>query len=252
MTSHSDSLNSKTVSNAAAPQTWSIAVLPGDGIGPEVVAEGVKVLRAVAAKLTGVEFQLTEYPVGAAEYLRNGNPLPEKAFAACEKADAVLLGAMGLPSVRWPNGKEMTPQIDLREKLDLYNGVRPIRLYHDSAHAAEKIQRGRNRFRASCARAPRGFFPRGSPSRRRSGRSLRRDAHHARGRGAHLPRGVWHRAETPQAAHAGGQGERAALDGFFPRSVRRNREGISRRAGQSHLCGCRRAVSRATPADASM
>ena len=58
-------------------------------------------------------FTLSEHPAGAAEYLRNGNPLPESSFAACEQADAILLGAMGLPSVRWPDGKEMTPQIDL-------------------------------------------------------------------------------------------------------------------------------------------
>lgn len=111
---------------------WEIAVLPGDGIGPEVMAEGVRVLRAVEAVTTGVAFKLTEHPVGAAEYLRNGNPLPEKSFAACAQADAILLGAMGLPNIRWPDGKEMTPQIDLRERLDLYNGVRPIKLYHES------------------------------------------------------------------------------------------------------------------------
>jgi 3-isopropylmalate dehydrogenase len=109
---------------------FQIAVLPGDGIGPEVVAESVRVLREIESHLEGVAFQLTEYPVGAAEYLRNGDPLPDVAFEACRSADAVLLGAMGLPEVRWPNGKEMTPQIDLRERLDLYAGVRPIRLYH--------------------------------------------------------------------------------------------------------------------------
>jgi 3-isopropylmalate dehydrogenase len=113
-------------------QVWDITVLPGDGIGPEVMVEGLKVLAAVESLLTGVEFKLSHHPVGAAEYLRNGNPLPEKTFAACEQADAILLGAMGLPSVRWPDGKEMTPQIDLRERLDLYNGVRPIKLYHES------------------------------------------------------------------------------------------------------------------------
>jgi 3-isopropylmalate dehydrogenase len=112
-------------------RTWRIAVLPGDGIGTEVMAEGLKVLHAVAARLKDVAFALSEHPVGAAEYLRHGNPLPESSFAACEQADAILLGAMGLPSVRWPDGKEMTPQIDLRERLDLYNGVRPIRLYHE-------------------------------------------------------------------------------------------------------------------------
>lgn len=113
------------------PRVWNIAVLPGDGIGGEVMAEAVKVLEAASAKLTGVSFKLNEHPVGAAEYLKNGNPLPDSSFAACEEADAILLGAMGLPDVRWPDGKEMTPQIDLRERLDLYNGVRPIRLYHE-------------------------------------------------------------------------------------------------------------------------
>jgi len=112
-------------------RAWNIAVLPGDGIGPEVMTEGVKVLDAVAGLMSGIRFKLTEHPAGAAEYLRNGSPLPESSFAACEQADAILLGAMGLPSVRWPDGKEMTPQIDLRERLDLYNGVRPIRLYHE-------------------------------------------------------------------------------------------------------------------------
>jgi 3-isopropylmalate dehydrogenase len=122
----------RVAADDAAGQAWSIAVLPGDGIGPEVVAEGVKVLRAVAARLTGIDFTLTEHAVGAAEFLRNGDPLPESAFRGCREADAVLLGAMGLPSVRWPSGKEMTPQIDLRERLDLYCGLRPIRLYHES------------------------------------------------------------------------------------------------------------------------
>ena len=109
---------------------FQIAVLPGDGIGPDVVAESIRVLRAVESQLTDVSFNLTEYPVGAEEYLRNGDPLPDAAFEACRTADAVLLGAMGLPEVRWPNGKEMTPQIDLRERLDLYAGVRPVRLNH--------------------------------------------------------------------------------------------------------------------------
>jgi len=121
---------------------FSIAVLPGDGIGSEVMAEGVRVLRAVEALLRGVTFGLSEHPVGAAEYLRNGSPLPESSFEACEKADAILLGAMGLPSVRWPDGKEMTPQIDLRERLDLYNGVRPIRLYHELHSPLKKYRAG--------------------------------------------------------------------------------------------------------------
>ncbi len=112
------------------PSTFNIALLPGDGIGPDVTAEAVKVLRAVEPLLSDVRFEMTEHAVGVAEYLENGNPLPEKAIEACRQSDAVLLGAMGLPSVRWPDGKEMTPQIDLREIFSLYNGVRPIYLYH--------------------------------------------------------------------------------------------------------------------------
>ena len=111
---------------------FKVAILGGDGIGPEVVAEGVKVLRAVEALLSGVQFDLVEHSVGAGEFLRRGDPLPPSTLERIREADAVLLGAMGLPSVRWPNGVEMTPQIDIREQLDLFNGVRPIRLFHET------------------------------------------------------------------------------------------------------------------------
>jgi len=110
---------------------FKIAILGGDGIGPEVVAEGVKVLRAVEALLSGVQFDLVEHSVGASEFLRSGDPLPPATLDRIREADAVLLGAMGLPSVRWPSGVEMTPQIDIREQLDLFNGIRPIRLFHE-------------------------------------------------------------------------------------------------------------------------
>ena len=116
---------------------YHLAVLPGDGIGPEVIAAAVEVLQAVATRLEDVTFRLEEIAVGAAEYLRNGDPLPASAVERCRACDAILLGAMGLPDVRWPSGVEMTPQIDLREKLDLYNGVRPIKLHH-AAHTPLK------------------------------------------------------------------------------------------------------------------
>src|SRR5262249_26370877 len=67
---------------------------------------------------------------GAEEYLRNGDPLPEATFEQLKKFDAILLGAMGLPGVRWPDGVEMAPQLDLRERLELYCGMRPVYLYH--------------------------------------------------------------------------------------------------------------------------
>ncbi len=109
---------------------YQITVLSGDGIGPEVTREAVQVLQVVAEKIGGFRFDFHEESVGAHEYVRRGDPLPEPAFESCRGADAVLLGAMGLPDVRWPDGKEMTPQLDLREKLDLYCGLRPIYLFH--------------------------------------------------------------------------------------------------------------------------
>ena len=105
---------------------YEIAVLKGDGIGPEVIDEALKVLRA----LVSPKFSFREYPCGAKCFLETGNPLPSETIEGCRKADAVLLGAMGLPDVRWPDGTEMRPQIDLRIQLDLFAGVRPIYLYN--------------------------------------------------------------------------------------------------------------------------
>lgn len=122
--------------------TFDIVNLPGDGIGPEVMAEAVRVLRAVEARTCGTRFAVRGYPAGAAEYLRAGDPLPARTLDACRQADAVLLGAMGLPEVRWPDGREMAPQIDLREQLDLYCGLRPVRLYHAADTPLKRYQAG--------------------------------------------------------------------------------------------------------------
>lgn len=123
-------------------KTFRIALLPGDGIGPEVIDEAVKVLLAAAGRLSQTRFELTTLPAGAGEYLKSGNPLPDSTFAQLAQFDAILLGAMGLPDVRWPNGTEMAPQVDLRERLDLYNGLRPIRLYHANHTPLKKYQAG--------------------------------------------------------------------------------------------------------------
>ncbi len=109
-------------------KVYEIAVLKGDGIGPEVVDQAVEVLE-VLEKKGGPACRFETYPCGAGCYLEQGDPLPETTLKACRQADAVLLGAMGLPHVRWPDGTEMRPQVDLRFKLDLYAGVRPIYLY---------------------------------------------------------------------------------------------------------------------------
>ena len=124
-------------------KVFRIAVLPGDGIGPEVIAEAVRTLRAVEQELEGVSFELKEFSVGAGTFLQCGNPLPPETLEACKQQDAILLGAMGLPSVRWPNGLEMAPQVDLREQLDLYCGLRPFYLYQADLSPLKGMEDGR-------------------------------------------------------------------------------------------------------------
>ena len=144
---------------------FSIAVLPGDGIGPEVVAEAVRVLQAVGAGWDKTTLSFHEHPVGAGEYVRNGDPLPQTTFDACVACDAVLFGAAGLPDVRWPDGKEVVPQIDLRERLELYGGLRPIRLYHANDSPLKRYNAGEIDF-VIVRESTEGLF---------SGRSLKQD-----------------------------------------------------------------------------
>ena len=77
-------------------QKYTIALLPGDGIGPEVIKEAVKVLGALEKSL-GLELALNEVPVGGAAYEIDGHPLPADTLNAAQEADAVLLGAVGGP-----------------------------------------------------------------------------------------------------------------------------------------------------------
>lgn len=104
-----------------------IAVLPGDGIGPEVMRPALEVLRKVEAK-AGLSFRFTEAQAGANNYLATGVSIAESTIRLCEAADAILLGACGLPTVRYPDDTEIAPQIELRMHFDLYAGVRPARL----------------------------------------------------------------------------------------------------------------------------
>lgn len=105
-----------------------IVVLPGDGIGAEVMECALSVLEAVRRRLPGVALDLVHLNAGAGTYLETGSALPDGVIEAIEGADCVLLGAMGLPDVRYPDGTEIIPQIELRMIFGLYAGVRPIRL----------------------------------------------------------------------------------------------------------------------------
>jgi len=111
-----------------------IAVLPGDGVGPEVVAEAVKVLRALGE----LKLDLHEAPVGGAGYDASGDPLPEATLALAKKADAVLFGAVGdakydsLPREKRPEQAILT----LRKELDLFANLRPASVFPELADAS--------------------------------------------------------------------------------------------------------------------
>ena len=109
--------------------TYNIAVLPGDGVGPEVVAEALKVLLALEEPHPDLRFTFSEYPVGARCYAETGNDLPDPTLNACKQSDAVLFGSAGDPDIRFLDGTEIAPQLTLRFELDLYAGIRPIKKY---------------------------------------------------------------------------------------------------------------------------
>lgn len=104
----------------------NIAVLPGDGIGPEVTREAVKVLRS-----TGNSYEFEEALIGGAAYDDGGHPLPEASLDLCRKADAVLLGAVGGPKYDNIQPPELRPEVGallrLRAELNLYANVRPAK-----------------------------------------------------------------------------------------------------------------------------
>jgi len=122
-----------------SPATFTVAVLPGDGIGIDVTLEAVKVLRAVERSFV---LNLTTHECGAVCYQRTGSDLPPDTLTACRSADAVLLGAMGHPDIRKPDGTELTPQVTLRVLLDLYAGLRPCKLYPGARSPLAHVQPG--------------------------------------------------------------------------------------------------------------
>jgi len=109
---------------------YKIAVLPGDGIGPEVVNEGLKCIKAAAEK-TGFDYETVNYDFGGDRYIAEGSkgdPLPDSALSEFKDMDAIFLGAVGHPDVA-PGVLEHGILLKLRFTLDLYINLRPIKLY---------------------------------------------------------------------------------------------------------------------------
>lgn len=107
--------------------SYKIAVIPGDGTGPEVVREGVKVLKTVSG-VEGFTVELIEYDFGGGRYLKTGETLPDSALEELRQMDAIYLGAIGHPEVK-PGVLEKEILLRIRFALDLYINLRPVKLY---------------------------------------------------------------------------------------------------------------------------
>lgn len=125
----------------------NIAILAGDGIGPEISNEGIKVLNAIATKFNH-EFHYTEALCGAAAIDAVGDPFPEETFRTCQEADAVFFSAVGHPKFdNNPNSKVRPEQglLAMRKKLGLYANIRPIQTFDCLVHKSplkDEIVRG--------------------------------------------------------------------------------------------------------------
>src|SRR3989475_11255748 len=111
------------------PELFRVAVLPGDGIGPEVTAEAIKVLKAIE-EVTGPKFRFREGLIGGCALDAAAVPLPAESISLCNNADAILLGAVGGP--QWDSRRpELRPEqglLQLRQRLELYVNLRPAKV----------------------------------------------------------------------------------------------------------------------------
>ncbi|HPU52661.1 MAG TPA: 3-isopropylmalate dehydrogenase, partial [Burkholderiaceae bacterium] len=113
-----------------------VAVLPGDGIGPEITAQAVRVLKALAGQ--GLSIELETAPVGGTAFDLSGDPLPAATIAVCESADAILFGSVGGPQYDTLPRPQRPEQglLRLRKHFDLFANLRPAIVYPELAHAS--------------------------------------------------------------------------------------------------------------------
>src|SRR5215203_951112 len=114
----------------------NIAVIPGDGIGPEVTQQSIKILNAISEKY-GHEFNYTECLMGAIAIDKTGNPLPDETIEVCLNSDAILFGAIGHPKYDNDPTAKVRPEqglLKLRKTIQLFANVRPVTTYHTLQH----------------------------------------------------------------------------------------------------------------------
>ena len=118
-------------------KVYKIAVIKGDGIGPEIVDEAIKVLDALAS-ICDFDFRYNELLMGGNAYDITGDPLPQETIDGCKEADAILFGAIG--GEKWDNlPREKRPEsglLRLRSELDLYANYRPVKVYDELVEAS--------------------------------------------------------------------------------------------------------------------
>ncbi|EKM59311.1 uncharacterized protein PHACADRAFT_249720 [Phanerochaete carnosa HHB-10118-sp] len=122
-------------------QSFNVVVLPGDGIGPEVIAEAIRVLEVVSAASIDVELKLDVHDFGGAAIEKYGMPLTDATFEACKAADAIILGAIGGP--KWGVNAKVRPEpglLTLRKTLGLYANIRPANFASDSLLAYSPLK----------------------------------------------------------------------------------------------------------------
>ena len=122
-----EDVTERAVANFKASKADALVVIGGDGTGPEVTAEALKVLEAVA-KLEGFGYELTDFDFGGERYLRTGEILPQRAIEELRAHDAIFLGAVGHPDVA-PGILEKGLLLELRFQLDQYINLRAVKLY---------------------------------------------------------------------------------------------------------------------------
>jgi 3-isopropylmalate dehydrogenase len=134
-----------TNSKSAAKTSYRIGVIGGDGTGPEVVREGIKVLNATTKKF-GFKLEYINYDLGGERYKKSGEILPDSVVPEFRKLDAIYLGAIGHPDVK-PGILEKGLLLRLRFELDQYINLRPVKLYPNVETPLANKKTRRHRFR---------------------------------------------------------------------------------------------------------
>lgn len=122
--------------------TYQIAIIPGDGIGVEVTGATMAVLDVVQKRIGGFHLSCSTLMAGAAYFRDTGQDIEADGEKHAAEADALYLGAIGLPSIRAKDGTEISPHLRLREKFQLYAGLRPVRAYQGAPQALKDERAG--------------------------------------------------------------------------------------------------------------